>query len=302
MTTGAARTDRPDPTSSGAHDSSSSEARDQAQEAARSDSLRRLAAVGLVAYALVHLLVGWLAVQLAWRVPGPAQRGGKSTDQNGALTLLARSTLGQALLWVIAVAMAGLAVWQAVEVLRHNRHLPPPGRDRWMALLQLVKTVGTALVYGYLSYSAVKTALGHGQGRGKETHQVRGVMSWPGGQVIVVAIALVTAGIGVYLAVKGLRSGFLDEIDLDGVAPGVRTLVHRVSQVGFVVKGAALMLVGGVVSWAAITFDPSQADGLDGALRTVEGTPYGPWVLTLIAAGLAAYAVYCVTRARHPIG
>ena len=283
-------------------ESSSSDARDDAQDAARSDSLRRMAAVGLLAYALIHLIVGWLAVQLAWRIPGPAQGGGRSTDQSGALTLLARSTVGDALLWVIAVGMAGLAVWQAVEVLRHNRSLPPPGRERWWALLQLVKTVGTALIYGYLAYSAARTALGHGQGRGKETHQVRGVMAWPGGQVIVVVVALVTAGIGVYLAVKGLRSGFLDEIDLDGVAPGVRTLVHRVSQVGFVVKGAALALVGGVVSWAAITFDPSQADGLDGALRTVEGTPSGPWVLTGIAAGLAAYAVYCITRARHPVG
>jgi hypothetical protein len=294
MAAGPAKTDR--------RDSSSSDARDEAQEAARSTSLRRMAAAGLLAYALVHLVIGWLAVQLAWRVPGPAQGGGRSTDQNGALTLLARSTVGQVLLWVIAVAMAGLAVWQALEVLRHNRHLPPPGRDRWIAVLKLVKTVGTGLIYGYLAYSAAKTALGHGQGRGKETHQVRGVLSWPGGQEIVVAIAVITAGIGVYLAVKGLRSGFLDEIDLDGVSPGVRTLVHRVSQVGFVVKGGALVLVGAVVSWAAITFDPAKADGLDGALRTVEGAPYGQWALTGIGAGLAAYAVYCVTRARHPVG
>jgi len=294
MASGTAKTDQ--------RDSSSSDSRDEAQEAARSDSLRRLAAVGLMAYALIHLIIGWLAVQLAWRVPGPAQHGGRSTDQSGALTLLARSTVGDLLLWVIAVGMAGLAVWQAVEVLRHNRELPPPGRERWWALLQLVKTVGTGLIYGYLSFSAVKTALGHGQGRGKETHQVRGVLGWPGGQAIVVGIALVTAGIGVYLAIKGLRSGFLDEIDLDGVAPALRTLVHRVSQAGFVVKGAALVLVGVVVSWAAITFDPSRADGLDGALRTVEGAPYGQWALTAIAAGLAAYAVYCVTRARHPVG
>jgi hypothetical protein len=283
-------------------DRRSSGARDGAQEAARSDSLRRLAAVGLLAYALIHLIIGWLAVQLAWRVPGPAQHGGRSTDQSGALTLLARSTVGDILLWVIAVGMAGLAVWQAVEVPRHYRHLPPPGRERWWALLQLVKTGGTGLVYGYLSYSAVKTALGHGQGRGKEQHQVRGVLSWPGGQVIVVVIAVVTAGIGIYLAIKGLRSGFLDEYDVDGVAPSLRAVVHRVSQVGFVVKGGALVLVGAVVSWAAITFDPSQADGLDGALRTVERAPYGQWVLTAIGAGLAAYAVYCVTRARHPVG
>jgi hypothetical protein len=198
--------------------------------------------------------------------------------------------------------MAGLALWQGVEVLRHHRHLPPPGRERWWGLLQLVKTVGTALLYGYLAFSAAKTALGHGQGRGKEQHQVRGVLGWPGGQVVVLVIAVVTAGIGIYLAIKGLRSGFLDEIDLSGVTPRLRAPVHRISQVGFVVKGAALVLVGAVAGWAAISFDPARADGLDGALRAMEGTRYGPWALTVIGAGLAAYAVYCVVRARHPVG
>lgn len=291
MAAGGAKTDR-----------RTSGARDEAQEAARSDSLRRLAAVGLLAYALIHLIIGWLAVQLAWRLPGPAQGGGKSTDQSGALTLLARSPVGEALLWVIAVGMAGLALWQAVEVLRHHRELPPPGRERWWALLKLVKTVGTGLIYGYLAYSAARTALGHGQGRGKEQHQVRGVLGWPGGKEIVVGIAAITAGIGVYLAIKGLRSGFLDEIDLSDVAAGLRPVVHRVSQVGFVLKGTALALVGVIVSWAAISFDPQRADGMDGALRTLEQAPYGQWMLTVIAAGLAAYAVYCVTRARHPVG
>lgn len=28
---------------------------------------------------------------------------------------------------------------------------------------------------------------------------------------------------------------------------------------------------------------------------------YGPWVLTGIAAGFAAFSVHCLTRARHPV-
>lgn len=280
----------------------STDARESAREAAQSTTLRRLAQLGLLGYALVHLLIGWLAVQLAWRIPGPARGGGRATDQSGALALLSRSPLGDVLLWVVAVGMAGLCLWQAAEVPRHHRHLPQERRERWSALLQLVKTVGTALVYGYLAWSAVRSAVGHGKGRSREQHQVSGVLSWPGGQVIVVLIAAVTAGIGVYLAVKGLRSGFLDEFDLRTVTPSLRPVVHRTSQAGFVLKGVSLVLVGVVVAWAAITFDPAQADGLDGALRTTVAAPFGPWVLTVIALGLAAYAVYCVVRARHPIG
>ncbi|WP_166503559.1 hypothetical protein [Modestobacter italicus] len=36
-----------------------------AHDAARSSTLRRLAAVGLAGYGVVHLLVAWLAFQLA---------------------------------------------------------------------------------------------------------------------------------------------------------------------------------------------------------------------------------------------
>ena len=280
----------------------SSDARDAAQSAAKSTTLRRAAQLGLLAYALLHLLVGFLAIQLAWFQRSPTHTGNRSTDQSGALRLLARSTAGDLLLWVLAAGLAGLCLWQAAEVLRHHRHLPPPGRERWSALLQLVKTVGTGLMYGYLAVSAMRTALGHGQGRAREQNTVRGVLSWPGGQALVVAVAVVTGAIGIYLAVKGLRSGFADEFDMGTVSPALRRLTHRTIQVGFVLKGVALALVGVVVAWAAITFDPKQADGLDGALRTVAGAPFGQWLLTVIAVGLAAYAVYCLVRARHPVG
>lgn len=214
---------------------------------------------------------------------------------------VARSPGGVVLLWLLAVGMAGLACWQAAEFLRHHRHLPS-GNDRWRALLQLIKTVGTAAFYGYLAYSAASTALGGGKQRGQEKQQVSGVLSWPGGQFVVIGVALVTAGIGVYLAQKGLRSGFLDEFDLSSVAPTLRTLTCRFSQAGFILKGLALVLVGGVLTWAAISFDPSRATGLDGALRAVLAEPYGRWVLTAVGLGLASFAVYCLARARHPVG
>jgi hypothetical protein len=117
-----------------------------------------------------------------------------------------------------------------------------------------------------------------------------------------VAIGVVIVGIGVYTVRKGLRSDFLDEIDLSSVSPALCTVTHRFGQVGFVLKGVALLLVGGVVAWAAATFDPGRATGLDGALRAVATEPYGRWVLTVIAAGLASFAVYCLARARHPVG
>nr|WP_281371431.1 DUF1206 domain-containing protein [Petropleomorpha daqingensis] len=261
--------------------------------------MRHLASLGFTGYGLLHLLVAWLAVELAW---GPRPDGGATTDSAGALAVLRRSPAGPVLLWVLAVGLGGLALWQAVEVVRHHRRLPEPGPERRKALLQVVKTVGTALLYGFLAVSAARAAVSGGRGRATERATVRGVLGWPGGQELVVAVGVVVVGIGIYLVRKGLRSDFVDEIDLESVSSPLRALTRRCSQVGFVLKGVALVLVGGVVAWAAATFDPARATGLDGAMQTLAAEPYGQWMLTAIAAGLASFCVYCLARARHPVG
>jgi hypothetical protein len=272
-----------------------------AQRTARSPALRHLAQLGLAGYGLLHLIVAWLALQLAWW-PGTATGTNRTTDQAGALAVLARSPAGTVLLWALAVGLGGLALWQAVEVVRHHRRVPPPGPERRRALFQALKTVGTALLYGFLALSAARAGAGESQHRGDEQQTARGGVGWAGGQVLVVAVGLVVIGIGAYVVRKGLRSDFLDEIDLASITPALCVLTHRFSQVGFVLKGVALVLVGGVVVWAAAAFDPKRATGLDGALRAIAAEPYGRWVLTAIAAGLAAFAVYCAARARHPVG
>jgi Domain of Unknown Function (DUF1206) len=272
-----------------------------AHRVAQSTALRHLARLGLVGYALVHLLVAWLALQLAWHA-GRSRGSRGPVDQSGAMALLAESPAGRGLLWALAVGLAGLCAWQAVEVLRHHTTPPDPGPERRTALVQLGKTLGTAVVYGFLAVSAARTALGDGQRPVDDVRTVRGVLAWPGGQALVVTVGLVVVGIGGYQVRKGLRSDFLHEIDLSTVSPALRTLTHRFGQAGFVLKGVALGLVGGVVAWAAATFDPEAATGLDGALRIVAAEPYGAWLLTVLAVGLASFAVYCLARARHPVG
>jgi hypothetical protein len=282
--------------------SPTSPARDGARAAAKSPGLRRLAGAGLVGYAVIHLLVAWLAFSMAWLQRSPSSTGRRSADSSGALALVAESSVGGVLLWAIAVGMGGLCAWQAVEVLRHHRRLPPPGPDRRRALVQTVKTVGTAVFYGWLAWSAARTALGHGSGRETQQRTVSGVLSWPGGRLLVLALAAVVAVIGIYMLQKGVRARFTDEVPHDRMSPAVRTLVLRTSQVGFALKGVALVLVGVVVAWAAVTSQPEKGDGLDGTLRVIAGEPFGQWLLTVIAVGLAAFAVYCLARARHPVG
>jgi hypothetical protein len=45
---------------------------------------------------------------------------------------------------------------------------------------------------------------------------------------------------------------------------------------------------------AAITFDPAQATGLDGALRRFALNPWGVLLVAVVAIGFVAYGIFCL--------
>ena len=264
-----------------------------AGRAGDSDALEHLARIGLVAYGVVHLLLAWLALQLAWG------GGGQEASQSGAMATVSESPVGKPLLWVIALGMIALAVWQAAEILRWRSGLSSSGDARKKALEKTAKAVAKAVLYAALAVLAIRIATGSGGGGGGQ-QQAAGVFGWPGGRWLVALVGLVVIGVGVYLVHKGVSKRFLEEVDLGQASPRATRLVTRLGQAGFPAKGVALAVVGGLLVYAAITFDPARATGLDGALHTILSAPFGQALLTLVAIGIAAFGAYCLVRARYP--
>ena len=84
-----------------------------------SPAARVLARLGYAASGVLHILLGIIAVRVAWfHAPTPA-------DQSGAFGTLAQNPLGRAALWVLAVGFAGLAVWQVTAALGGGVRSPP---------------------------------------------------------------------------------------------------------------------------------------------------------------------------------
>jgi hypothetical protein len=266
-----------------------------ARQAGDSDALEKLARVGLIAYGIVHLLIAWLALQLAWG------GGGGEADQSGALSTLASQPFGKPLLWVLAIGLLALAVWQLAELFRQVPRLKSTGDAKKKAVTGSVKSVSKAIVYIVLAVTAIKFAVGSGQSSSSQQQQtVAGVFGWPAGRFLVGVAALVLIGVGAYHVRKGLTKHFLKEIDTAQASAGQRRTIERLGQIGYPAKGIALALVGGLLGWAAITFDPAKASGLDGAMRTLLDAPFGKVLLTLVAVGIAAFGVFAFFRARFP--
>lgn len=263
--------------------------------AGRSDVLEHLARVGLLAYGVVHLLIAWLALQLAWG------SGGREADQSGAMETVARQPFGRPLMWVITLGLVALAVWQAAEVLRIRSRLKASGKQRAKGAWKIVETVSMAVVYLGFAFLALRFAVGSGQSSAQQQERTTsGVFSWPGGRLLVGVVGLVLIAVGVKQVVKGWNKSFLEQIDLAEASPKATRVITRLGQVGFPAKGIAIALVGGLLAYSAITFDPSKARGLDAAMHTILSAPGGQVLLTLVALGILAFAAFLFARARYP--
>jgi Domain of Unknown Function (DUF1206) len=272
-------------------------ARGQARRAERaaagaveSGPVKTLGRVGLVAYGVVHLLVAYLAVRVALG-------GGAKADKTGALQTIAEQPGGRFLLWVLTAGLVALALWQLAEA-----GWGQPARRRRRTLQRLV-SLGEAAVAGALAFSSFKVASGKGgKSKGEKTAFVDKVFDWPAGELLVAAAGLGIVAVALYLVHRGMTRSFVDDLNLAGAEPHARDAAIRFGQVGWTSLGVAYGIIGLLITYAAISYDPEKATGMDTALKTLADQPYGTALLLIVAAGLACFGAYCLFDARYRRG
>jgi hypothetical protein len=253
---------------------------DTARDVGDSRAVQWGARLGYVSNGVLHVLLGWLALDLAWG----SDSGDRRADQSGALATVADSTLGMVLLWVLAVGFTLLALWQVTEIINKRRETS-----------ERAKAAGKLLGYAALAFTGYVFAVGERVNSRKQTRDfTRTLMDMPAGQLLVAAVGLVVLGIAAYHVYKGWRQKFLEDLVEH---PGRWAVVA--GRVGYIAKGIALGVVGVLFVIAAVQHDSKEATGLDGALRTLQDAPAGGAVLTVIALGIATFGIYSFARARY---
>ena len=263
----------------------------QSQAAARSVSERgwfeHAVRVGLVAYGVMHVLIGWLGLQLAL-----GDREG-APDHHGALRILAQQPGGEVLLWITGLGLFFLALWQLTEA--GWGHTRDDGAKR---AFKRVGSAGKTVLYGVLGYAAITTASG-GSSQSNEDGLTRRLLDLPAGQLLVLGIGAVIGVVAVVHIHRGVTTSFDDSLEPGALSGASGSAAETLGQVGYVAKGIALAVLGGLFAWAGATYEPSQAGGLDTALRTLLDATAGPWLLGIVAVGIIAFGLYCFAWARY---
>lgn len=260
-----------------------------ASRAAHSSWLDRLTRGGLVGYGIIHLLLAWLIIQIAF------DGSGADGDQSGALHKLAEKPFGTFLIVLLVTGLLALIIWQVLEAAVGHRS--ERGRHR---VNERIVSAGRAAFYGYLCWNGVKVLRGK-KASSADTQQKASedLMASSGGRIWVVLAGLAIAAIGIGLAIYGARRGFEKHLKTSLMNARTRRLSSRLGVTGYVAKGTAYGIAGLLFVVAAIQYDPGKARGLDATLDALARQSYGPWLLALMALGIAAYGLFSFVQARY---
>ena len=257
------------------------------RRAEHSTALARATRFGLVGYGFVHLLVAWVAIRVV------VEGGGGRATGAGALSQLTHDPLGRITLAALTAGFAGLAVWQLIAAAVGYRDL-----DGWRRHVMRTGAAARVVVYGYLGFASVRLLLDGSSGRSPHGMTAT-VLAQPAGTWLLAGCGVGAAVVGVGLTVFGIRKQFLEQLD-DRVRSTERMrAIVVVGLVGYVAKGAAFVIIGVVLCWAAFTQDARKTGGLDQSFSNLLGATLGGPAVVVAGLGIGCFGLYLFARARH---
>lgn len=251
-----------------------------------------VARLGYSAKGLVYFAVGLLAVLLA------IGRGGSAEGASGAIEAIAHQPFGRIILAITALGLFAYTVWRFVQAAADTEE---KGSD----IQGLIARFGYAvsgLIYAGLALLAARLALTDGGSSGSgdsQTETTATLLAQPAGQWLVGAVGIIIICVGLYHAYRVYTANFMNSYKTGMMSLGERTWAQRIGRFGLAARGITFLIIGWFFIQAAVQSDPNEAEGLDGALRSLLEQPFGPVLLGVVAAGFIAYALYCWSRAAY---
>jgi hypothetical protein len=253
---------------------------------------RWLVRAGFVARGITYGVIGALALAIALG----AGRMGTTPNQEGALALIARSTVGRPALALICAGLLAYAIWKLTQGL--FGYGPEGGGSA--EVKDRVGNFAGGVAYVTFFAVAVRVLVGSPGNSSREPRQASsGILGWPGGELIVGGAGVALIVISLYQLYDALCGGFLKDSKASEMNPRERRLFLVLGRIGLSARALVFVLIGYFLLRTAIDYNPASATGVDGALARLHHQPLGAWLVGLVGAGLLIFAAHSIFEARY---
>jgi len=262
------------------------------------DKIIKLARFGMFAKGTVYIILGVLTAMAAFNVGG-----GQTTGKSGALEFIYSQPFGKILLGVVALGLFGYVVWRWVQAFKDpEADSSDDGKKRG---LQRVGYFFSGLAYGFIAFEAARMIFSGGSssggGNGQKQSLVAQILDWPGGQWIIGIIAAIFFAKAIYQVYRALSGEFDKKVRNSNLDNRVKEVLHKAGLVGYLARGVVISVIGYFFLQAALQSNPNQVKGTKGAFQFISDMAAGPWLLGIVAIGLACYGVFMFVKAKYRV-
>ena len=254
---------------------------------------------GWFAKGVVYVVAGVLALLIAAKASGwstSPTSGTQEASPTGALKTIAHGTGGALLMGVLALGMLLYAAWRLVSAALPGGH---EAKD-WVKRIGFVVSAVIYISFAATAFALMRSSSASAKnGNATVAKTSGGVMAHSGGRILIGLVGVIVIAAGLYRIAKGVKLDVNDELDLASVPAERRRWTQRLGAAGEIGRGLGIGLIGYFLLRSAITYDPNQATGLDGALRTLVTKTGGLVVVLIVGIGFVAYGLFCITTFTH---
>ncbi len=265
--------------------------------AARHPTVVKVGRFGWLVKGAVYLLSGILTVTVLVR--SIKKEVGTSTpteaSPTGAIKQIAELTFGRILLIALGIGLLVYSLWRlATATMR--------GHTDVKATATRVGYFVSAIIYATLSLTAFSLATdprAPADGNKKVRSITTRILDYPAGRWAIGFAGIAAIGAGIYRLVMAYQGDVTGELSLGSMSAQRAKLTKYLARWGEAGRGIAVCLIGFFLVRAALTVNPDEATGLDGALGRVARVAAGQVLVAVVAAGFILYGVMCIETFRY---
>jgi len=265
------------------------DARGAALDAAGNHWIERFMRFGYVVRGVIYLVIGLIALRLAFGIHGAAM------SQTGAIVTIGHQPFGLILLVSVCVGLAGYSLWSAICALLdpfHEGHAPG-------GLATRAGFASSAIGYAGLLVITVRFIMGSHPHATTSYAWIAKLLAKPyGAWLIGIAGVATIAGALLGEIVSGIRGKFREDLDLERRSQSEHRWAMRMGRIGIVTRGVVFAIIGIYLVAAAFHANPHHQTGTDGALLGLARQPFGLALLAGAGIGLIIFGVFSIMCAR----
>jgi hypothetical protein len=248
-----------------------------------------LARGGYAARGLVYLIIGFFALLAALGSGQPA-------DSHSSLQKLLAQPFGHALVALVVVGLIAFAAWRLLQATRDVDHHGKSFKGIAIRTGLLAGAISNALLAFFalsLLISGLKSASGSKEG-GKTEDFLSTVLSWDYSNLLIYLIALAPLVVGIIHVIKGWKASFEKYFEAD---EQVMRFVRPISRFGLIARGVAFIEIAVLLAISGSSYQAMHPPGMKDAMNGLENLPMGWLVMSIVATGLMAFALYSFAQA-----